>query len=836
MMRQYLGIKADFPDMLLFYRMGDFYELFYDDARRAAALLDIVLTSRGASAGAPIPMAGVPFHAVESYLTRLLRLGESVAICDQIGDPATSKGPVERKVTRILTPGTVTDEGLLDDRQDTLLVAVHAVGKRYGIAALDLAAGRCTVLEVECPSALHGEFVRLQPAEILIAEDATALLPERPACTLTRRPGWHFDVRAATRLLTTQFGVRDLRGFGCAEMSAAIGAAGCLLRYCQDTQRAALPHLRLLTVEQEREGVRIDAATRRNLELTRSLSGDAMPSLLGVLDTTVTPMGGRLLSRWLRRPIRDVAQLRERLAASAELRSPHALAELQELLREVHDVERIAARIGLRSARPRDLVRLRAALAVLPGIRERLREASAPRLALLGHRLPDLDESRALLDAALVDQPPLLARDGGVFRTGYDATLDELRALLDHGDEFLARFEREERTRTGVNNLKVGFNRVHGFYIEFGRSQAHAAPVDYVRRQTLKNAERYITPALKAHEDRILNAEQRALQRERGLYEDLLDRLQDALADLQTTAASLAELDVLACFAERANSLHLVAPEFTDEPLLRIEQGRHLVVEQLSATPFVANDLDLSEQRRMLVITGPNMGGKSTYMRQTALIRLLAHIGSHVPAQRALLGPIDAIHSRIGAADDLARGQSTFMQEMTETAYILRHATPQSLVLIDEIGRGTSTYDGLALAWAVARELAGAVRCYTLFATHYFELTALADDLGGVANVRMEAIEEGHDIVFLHRVGEGPADRSYGIQVAALAGVPAEVVDEARRRLDRLEHMGSPPPRAAPAVDPNARLRAALDAIEPDRLTPREALDTIYRLLELRDS
>ncbi|MDD3519079.1 MAG: DNA mismatch repair protein MutS, partial [Chromatiales bacterium] len=695
MMQQYLRIKAEHPDILLFYRMGDFYELFYDDAVRVARLLDITLTRRGQSAGEPIPMAGVPVHAAEGYLARLIRQGESAAICEQIGDPNASKGPVERKVVRIVTPGTVTEEALLEERRDNLLAALTGRDDRFGLAWLDLSSGRFRVQEIDGLEALAGELERLKPTEILLDEDTR--LPEPHPAGTRRRPPWHFETIAAHERLTRQFGTRDLAGFGCEDLPLAIGAAGALLQYAQETQRAALPHLTGLAVERREDGVILDGATRRNLEIDRNLSGGGEYTLAWVLDATRTAMGGRLLRRWLHQPLRERAVLNARLDAIGELIDRRAGETLQPQLEHIGDVERILARVALGSARPRDLTTLRDSLAALPALQEQLAPLSSARMGALAGEIATHDGIVALLTQAIVEQPPVLIRDGGVIAPGHDAELDELRALSENADRFLLELEERERTRTGIANLKVAYNRVHGFYIELTRSQAEKAPADYQRRQTLKGAERYITPELKAFEDKVLSARERALAREKVLYEALLETLRAPLPALQKTAAGLAELDVLCALAERADALNYCRPELTDIPGIHVEEGRHPVVERVLDAPFVPNDLKLDDARRMLVITGPNMGGKSTYMRQTALIALLAHVGSWVPARRAVIGPIDRIFTRIGASDDLASGRSTFMVEMTETAAILHHATAQSLVLMDEIGRGTSTFDGLSL-------------------------------------------------------------------------------------------------------------------------------------------
>ena len=844
MMQQYLRIKAEHPHMLLFYRMGDFYELFYDDAERAARLLDITLTSRGKSAGQPIPMAGVPVHAVENYLARLVRQGESVAICEQIGDPAKSKGPVERKVVRIVTPGTLTDEALLDERRDNLLAALVPGEGRWGLATLDLAGGRFRVQEPPDEATLRGELERLRPAELLLPEDQVPAFIDADAPGITRRPPWHFDTDTAFELLTRQFGTRDLGGFGCEEMTLAIRAAGALLQYVQETQRSALPHLTGLQVESHDEALVIDAATRRNLELDRAHSGERRHSLVGLLDATATAMGSRLLARWINRPLRDRAAIAARHDAIETLIERPELEELRRLLAGVGDIERILSRVALKSARPRDLATLRDSLALLPEIRAQLAPLDAPLLNELNDRLGDHGELVETLRRAIRENPPMLIRDGGVLAEGWDAELDELRALSQNADRFLLDLERRERERTGIASLKVAYNKVHGYYIEVGRSHAEAVPADYVRRQTLKAAERYITPELKKFEDRVLSARERARAREKQLYDELLERLQPAIPALQACASALATLDVLANLADRSLAFDYRRPELRDTPGIEITAGRHPVVERSLDDPFVANDLRFDEQRRMLVVTGPNMGGKSTYMRQCALIVILACAGGFVPAERAVIGPVDRIFSRIGASDDLAGGRSTFMVEMEETANILHNATSQSLVLMDEIGRGTSTFDGLSLAWACAVELAHRIRAHTLFATHYFELTTLPEEYPGVANVHLDAVEHRDGIVFLHRVKEGPANQSYGLQVAALAGVPKRVIELARKRLEELEdgarqHLarGAPTPQMAlPLAAEPAASHPALETLretDPDQLTPRQALELLYRLREL---
>ncbi len=836
-MQQYLKVKADFPDTLLLFRMGDFYELFYDDAKKAARLLDITLTARGKSGGQPIPMAGVPHHSVEGYLARLIRLGESAALCEQIGDPATSKGPVERKVTRVITPGTVSDEALLDDRQDNFLAAVERDGERIGLAWADLASGRFLVQEIDGEEALAAELERINPSELLSSEAANYAtnLADRPGYKL--RAPWHFELETATGLLTRQFGTRDLSGFGCEDLDVALRAAGALLNYVEDTQRSALPHLRGIAVERQSDTVILDAATRRNLEIEFHPSGRHEHTLAGVMDRTVTPMGGRMLRRWLNQPLRDQSRLRHRHQAVAALLHNREFEPLRDVLQGVGDIERILARVALRSARPRDLTTLRMALALLPDLRDHLDVIDSPRISFLQGTLGDHESTHSLLQRAIIEQPPVLIRDGGVIAEGYDAELDELRSISQDATDYLAQIERRERERTGIETLKVGYNRVHGYFLEVTKANAGAVPADYTRRQTLKNAERYITEELKTFEDKVLSSRERALTREKALYEGLLDRLIEVLGGLQETASALAELDSLSNLAERADALDLVCPELTEEVGLSIRGGRHLVVEQVNDDPFEPNDCALSAERRMLIITGPNMGGKSTYMRQQALICLLAYVGSFVPASRARIGPLDRIFTRIGAGDDLTRGHSTFMVEMTETANILHNATAQSLVLMDEIGRGTSTYDGMALARACAVHLAQTSKAFTLFATHYFELTELADHFPTIANVHLDAVEHGETIVFLHAIKDGPADRSYGLQVAALAGLPKQVLQQAKRVLAALESRPTSSDSAqtdlfsqAAVAPESSALALAFEAIDPDELTPRDALALIYQL------
>ena len=868
MMQQYLRIKAEHPDMLLFYRMGDFYELFHDDAVRAAKLLDITLTQRGASNGIPIKMAGVPYHAVEQYLARLLKLGESVAICEQIGDPAASKGPVERKVVRIVTPGTVTDSALLEDKRDSLLLALHEHHGKLGLAWLNLASGQFFVCESK-PEDLPAELERLQPSEILHAENTAVPSGDVPSKTL---PAWHFEPETSRRALCQQFATLDLAGFGCDDFTVGLEAAGALLGYAKLTQGQAISHIRSIQTYSADRYVRMDAATRRNLEITQTLRGEPAPTLLSLLDSCATNMGSRLLHYWMHHPLRDRAVLNARLDAVDKLGDPSpdntishstkpasghvagygkgkpggVYLKVHEQLKPCVDVERITARIALRSARPRDLSGLRDTLAQLPQMQTILAACNTPLVNSLTNALQTDVRLDSILQDSLRAEPSSVLREGGVIADGFDAELDELRGIQNNCGDFLLALEARERARTGIAALKVEYNRVHGFFIEVSQAQSANVPDDYRRRQTLKNAERYITPELKTFEDKALSANERALAREKFLYEQLLDQLAPHIPQLQRIAAAIAELDVLANFAERAATLNLSAPQFSDEPQIGISQGRHPVVEaQVAANDgvrFTPNDTALNEKRRMLLITGPNMGGKSTYMRQVALIALLAHIGCFVPAQQAAIGEIDQIFTRIGASDDLASGRSTFMVEMTEAANILHNATEKSLVLVDEIGRGTSTFDGLALAYAIARHLLEKNRSYTLFATHYFELTRLSDEFPQLSNVHLAAIEHQHSIVFLHSVNEGAASQSYGLQVAALAGVPNDVIRAAKKQLLELEqNSASQNPQGdlfdhKAVVEPEPEEHPVLQSLrdlQPDELSPKEALEKLYQLKRL---
>ena len=852
MMQQFLRLKADHPNELLFYRMGDFYELFFDDAKTASKLLDVTLTARGKSGGDPIPMCGVPYHAAENYLAKLVRLGVSVAICEQIGDPATSKGPVERKVMRVVTPGTVSDEALLDEYRDNWLMAICGHDDVYGVSCLDMGSGRFFVFEITGEESLIAEVERLRPAEIL-AQDTTSI-----PSSITLRPGyraraeWEFDIDTGVRLLTRHFETKDLDGFGCADLTVGLGAAGCLFGYAKETQRTELGHISSIQVENPDDSVTLDAATRRNLEIDINLTGGEDNTLYSVLNTSSTAMGARLLRRWLNTPLRDQQILEDRQSVITALLDNYRYHTLQQSLKHVGDLERILGRIALRSARPRDLSRLLSSIALCPDIQSALATGEMPKLRSICTSIGQFPELVELLNKALIENPPVVIREGGVIAEGYDEELDELRNISTNAGEFLVKLETQERERTGLSTLKVGYNRVHGYFIEISKSQAEKAPVDYIRRQTLKNAERFITPELKEFEDKALSARSRSLTREKALYDELIETLNEHLLPLQTSAAAIAELDVLNTMADRADQLDFVRPSFTNTPGINIKQGRHPVVEQVLDDPFIPNDLSLDEQQRMLIITGPNMGGKSTYMRQAAITVLLAQVGSFVPAKSCEMGLVDRIFTRIGSSDDLAGGRSTFMVEMTETANILNNATENSLVLMDEIGRGTSTYDGLSLAWACVEHLAQHLKAFTLFATHYFEITALPDTLPTVKNVHLDATEHNDNIVFLHNIQPGPASKSFGLQVAKLAGIPADVLTNAKQQLATLEagaqaqtettRPSSTASRNTPPQSPQPDLFAApipskadkqLTQTNPDELTPKQALELIYQLKAL---
>ena len=868
MMQQFLRIKAQHQDSLLFYRMGDFYELFFEDAKSASNILGITLTARGKAAGEPIPMCGIPYHAADRYLAKLVDAGISIAICEQTGDPATSKGPVERQVVRIITPGTVSDEALLDEHRDNCLLAISATvsatgtQKTYGIAFMNISSGRFVLSELQGLDALTSEIGRIQPAEILLQEELTEVEAALNHPAKRRRPIWEFEIENANRVLTEHFNTRDLCAFDCQDLSSALQAAGCLIQYARETQKSDLPHIQGIQVERQEDSVTLDAASRRNLELDINLAGGKDNTLLSVIDRTATAMGSRLLSRWINRPLRDREQLQRRQQAVAALKSDFRFEALYEVLKTIGDLERIIARLGLRSARPRDLAKLRDGLCQLPELQQQLVTITSTCVGELAKRIGEYPQHSELLTRAVKENPPVVIREGGVIAEGYDAELDELRNLSSNAGQYLVDLELREKERTGISTLKVGYNRVHGYYIEISKGQANTElPAEYVRRQTLKNAERFITPELKEFEDKVLSARSKSLSREKALYDALLEELATQLARLIASAEALAELDVLNCFAERAVNLEYCEPELSDKPGITIEGGRHPVVEKVTSDTFVANDLCLNLSQKMLIITGPNMGGKSTYMRQTALIVLLALCGSHVPATTVKLGPIDRIFTRIGSSDDLAGGRSTFMVEMTETANILHNATKDSLVLMDEIGRGTSTFDGLSLAWAASVYIAEQLKAYTLFATHYFELTILPETFETIVNVHLDAIEHGNGIVFLHSVKAGPANQSYGLQVAQLAGIPHAVIAKAREKLQQLENETSAQPSAklagtiSASPSPSMTLGGLdspfqsemfataphptvdfLQKLEVDDITAKEALKILYELKQKADS
>ncbi|MCH2159523.1 MAG: DNA mismatch repair protein MutS [Oleiphilaceae bacterium] len=856
MMQQYFQIKEQHAHELVFYRMGDFYELFYDDAKTAAHLLDITLTARGKSGGEPIPMAGVPYHAAEGYIAKLVKCGLSIAVAEQIGDPATSKGPVERKVVRVVTPGTLTDEAFLDERSENLLGAISQVQQDiFGIAWLELSSGRFHITEVKGLSNLVAEVHRLKPAELLISDEFPFEDALNIKTSLRRQGPWNFELDSCERILTKHFKTKDLGGFGCDDLTAAVGAAGALLQYVKDTQRDELAHIKTMSRESFSESIVIDAASRKNLEIDATTQGESTSTLSWVLDHCSTAMGSRLLRRWLNQPTQQKIVAENRHDAVGDLLNNYHFDLVIDQLKHVSDIERILARVALGSARPRDFTRLKDTLLVLPALQVAIKNLNTNLLDDLKSRISEHPSLAQLLDSAVIDNPPVVIRDGGVIKEGFDSELDELRNMSENAGQFLIDLEEREREETGISTLKVGYNRVHGYFIEISKAQSEQAPVHYVRRQTLKNAERFITPELKEFEDKALSAKSRALSREKALYEDLVSQLNDHIHELQLCAGGLAELDVLTNFAERASNLNYCRPTLVDEKHLDIVAGRHPVIEQLIDESFVPNDVVMNNKREMLVITGPNMGGKSTYMRQVAIIALMAYSGAYVPANSATFGPIDQIFTRMGSADDTAGGRSTFMVEMTETANILNNATSNSLVLMDEVGRGTSTFDGLSLAWSAAEYLSNNTKAFTLFATHYFEMTQLADRLSNVTNVHLKATEHDDKIIFLHSVLDGAANKSYGLQVAQLAGVPSSVVANAKTKLSELESdkslefvqsvdsgkVGASASRNKNTKDddffqaelfgsPKSKVEELLEGIDVDSLSPREALNALYQL------
>lgn len=830
MMQQFLKIKADYPDMLLFYRMGDFYEMFFEDAKRGAELLHLTLTHRGQSNGEPIPMAGVPYHAVDNYLAKLIKLGESVAICEQIGDPALSKGPVERKVTRIITPGTISEDALLESDKETLLLAICEHKNTFGMAYVEVSSGRFRVQECKGEEAFKTELARLEPSEILINGEKLIPKPLSDHPSLNCRPTWEFSLKQASLLLCEQFKVKTLDAFEVKHLKQALSAAGCLLHYLNLTQKQTLPHIKTLAHEKNVDSVILDAQTLKNLELTRCLNGETKGAFFYYFNKTKTPQGSRELKRWLTRPIRDKAIIEHRQDSIAHILEKNRIEPIQEVLKKMGDIERILARIALKNARPRCLVQLKETLLATPGLKKALGDKLPIHLSDLKDNLLPHEALCDTLNKALHDNPPQTIRDGGVFKSGYDKALDELRELSDKANDYLIKLEQKEKKETGLQTLKVGFNRVHGFYIEIPKSQSNQAPTHYHRRQTLKNNERFITPELKSFEEKILTAKSKALAREKALYEKLLDTLNLSLDTLTTLSHAISECDVLSSLSFVADLYQLKKPKLVDSPGIKIKNGRHLVVEQLSDAPFIANDAFIDSTQPLHLITGPNMGGKSTYMRQTALITLLSFTGSYVPADSAHIGPIDRIFTRIGASDDIAHGRSTFMVEMSETATILKQATKDSLVLIDEIGRGTSTFDGLSLAKACAIYLANKIKAYTLFATHYFELTQLEKESPHIKNIHLSAIAENDSIVFLYRVEEGPQSQSYGIDVARLAGIPEEIIQNAKSILQSLEKAPIVKREIEPKKEEESKALKLIKSVELDDLTPRKALDLLYQL------
>lgn len=857
MMQQYLTIKMQHPHSLMFYRMGDFYELFFDDAHKAAKLLGISLTHRGKANGEPIPMAGVPYHAAEGYLARLVKKGETVVICEQLGE-VTGKGPVERGVVRIITPGTLTDDALLNSHQSSNLVALCIQQNQIGIALLDLSAGIFKVQQQDFqPEQLAIELSRLMPSEILVDEDIIdqniiEQIKKQLECPVTKRPNVDFNLNNAQKTLCDQFAVSTLAGFGIDHLPLAKASAAALIHYAKETQKTALPHIRSIQLEQSSDFIALDPVTRRNLELVEPLF-DHGTSLFQLINDCQTAMGGRLLSRTIMQPLRDTKLLDARLDAISCILKGYHEAPTRLVLKDISDIERVLSRIALGSARPRDLVQLRQACAQIPLLRHAIQPIihnhPTGLIEQLDNELGDFKALYQRLMAAVVEHPPVLLRDGNVIAEGFDSELDELRKIRDHAGQFLIDLEIQERENTGVSTLKIGYNRVSGYYIELTRAQAEHAPEHYIRRQTLKNAERYITPELKSFEDKVLSSESRALAREKMLFEMLLDELRADIGNLQMMSSAIAQLDLLANFAHQARLRNWCRPEFSPEIGVKIVAGRHPVVEALSKTPFTANDTSLDFNHRMAIVTGPNMGGKSTFMRQTALISLLAYCGCYVPAQAAILGPIDRVFTRIGSADDLSTGKSTFMVEMTETSQILHHATNQSLVLMDEVGRGTSTYDGLSLAWACVLDLSKRIKCLCLFATHYFELTELAKE-SGIDNYHVTAKELNGNLILLHKVQQGPASQSHGLQVAKLAGIPASVIKEAQNRLKILEKQQQRQVNKVvqndlfsivdePSIEVVERIVEVekdtpalnlLRALDVDNLSPREALQQIYAL------
>ncbi|CCG19185.1 DNA mismatch repair protein MutS [Taylorella asinigenitalis 14/45] len=850
MMQQYFNLKSQAgDDVLLMFRMGDFYEMFYDDAQLASRILNLTLTKRGHTGGNDIPMAGIPVQSLDQYLSRLVASGLSVAIGEQVGDPASSKGPVERKLVRIITPGTITDENLLPQKSDSLILCIYSKGVHSGITWLNLANGDFASSEILSKS-LDQELYRLSPAEIIVPESSNYKFSYK--CTITKVPDWHFDLKECTLRLKEFFKIDDLSVFGLGvEASLNIISAGCLLRYIVKTQNENLGHIKKIYIESESRFLGLDPFTRKNLELTESLSSSKGPTLFSTLDNCETGMGSRLLRNWIHNPLKNNSEINERQTNVSQFLQPtneefsisQILKTLKDQLKPITDIERLSSRVAMLTIKPKELAKLRDSLHTLEVVRKFLLE-NYGNLSINLECIPKAEELKEYLSRAIATEPSTQIRDGGVIAKGFDAELDDLRNTSSNNGSFLLEYETKLKEATGISLLRVEYNRVQGFFIEIPKSRAENVPDTFRRKQTLKNVERFTTPELKQWEDKILSADERALKREKYLYDEILQNIQIWVSLLQDIAKLVASIDVYSALAYHAYNNNWIKPELVEGTSIAIEQGRHPVVER-TIEKFTANDCFLNSENRMQIITGPNMGGKSTYMRQTALIVLLARMGSYVPAESASIGEVDAIFTRIGASDDLAGGRSTFMVEMIEAASILTNSTNGSLVLMDEIGRGTSTYDGLSLAWAIACRLLNHNKSLTLFATHYFELTRLVDEYKGIANVHLSAVETSDGLVFMHEVHDGPANKSYGIQVAQKAGLPMAVIKQAQNVLERLNQSNSSQmdlfdtqvsdidvsfEDPAETRDKFKNLQDFISDIDPDELSPREALETLYRL------
>lgn len=841
MMRQFLKIKAQHPDHLLFYRMGDFYELFYEDAKSAAELLDLTLTSRGKSNGKPIPMAGIPYHAVDNYLAKCVKAGLSIAICEQVGDPNQSKGPVERKVQRIITPGTLTDEALIDEKREPILISIYEKNTKFGISWLAMASGKFFISECKNNDELISILSQLDIAEIISANKDILCHNSINKDLLRERPEWEFDLDTSIKELNKQFGTHDLSSFGVDDYSLALCAAGALLQYVNSTQSSSLTHIKKILLHSKNDHLRIDSISRKNLELDVNLSGNEENTLFSVLNSTLTPMGSRLLKEWMLKPLNNINFIKERQQAIEAITNDYFFEQIREQIKPIGDIQRILTRISLKSARPRDLIKLSDAINIFPKLNNTLKNIDNLFIQKINNQIGLFPDEEILLKKSLIENPPMTIKDGGVIADGYDDELDSLRKLNTNASDFLIELEQREQKRTGLSSLKVGYNRIHGYYIEISKVQSNNAPTEYVRRQTLKNAERFIIPELKSFEDKALSAKSKALSREKYLYDQLIEKLNIRLSELQESADALAIIDCLTCLAERADYYNWCPVNIKDNPGINIKKGRHPVVENFSTKPFIPNDLHLNNKLHTLVITGPNMGGKSTYMRQVALITVLAHMGSKVPADSADIGIVDQIFTRIGSSDDLSGGRSTFMVEMSETANILHNATKNSLVLMDEIGRGTSTFDGLALAWSCIKYLAEEIKSLTLFATHYFELTSLAEKMNCSDNIHLDAREYENEIVFMHTVKSGPANKSYGIQVANLAGIPKEIINFARKKLldleneniketDKRNYSDKPSKQVDFFEMDSSKIESLIENMDPDKMTPLQALESIFLL------